>query len=66
LKKYGDCSDYRGMSKNTNDFVNYGFICLGSLVWRGWYTVYHNKTWTSIYVGYGFKSIDGWYFPKEP
>jgi hypothetical protein len=20
----------------------------------------------SIYVGYGFKSTDGWYFPREP
>jgi hypothetical protein len=36
------------------------------LVWRGWYTIYHNKVWMNIYVGYGFKSIDGWYFPKEP
>lgn len=54
------------MSKNPTDQINYGFICLRSLVWKGWHTVYHNKQWINIYVGNGFKATDGWYFPKEP
>jgi hypothetical protein len=54
------------MSKNPNEQINYGFICLRSLVWKGWHTVYHNKQWINIYAGNGFKSTDSWYFPKEP
>ena len=25
-----------------------------------------NKQWINIYIGNGFKSTDGWYFPREP
>lgn len=53
------------MSKN-KDTINYGFICLRSLIWKGWHTVYHNKQWISIYIGSGMKSTDRSYFPKEP
>lgn len=65
LNTYGDCSEYKAMSKN-KDTINYGYICLRSLIWKGWHTVYHNKQWISIYVGYGMKSTDGFYFPKKP
>ena len=43
------------MTKN-KDTVNYGFIILKSLVWKGWTLVYHNKQWCSIYIGHGYKT----------
>jgi len=46
--------------------VNYGFICLKSLIWKGWYTVYHMQQWINIYIGNGIKASDDWYFPKSP
>lgn len=66
IRKYGDCSEYKAMSRNPAQQVNYGFLCLRSLVWQGWHTVYHNKQWINLYVGNGFKSTTGWYFPREP
>jgi len=35
-------------------------------VWKGWTLVYHNKQWSSLYVGQGAKSSSSWYYPKEP
>ena len=64
-KTVGDCSEYRAMAKNKEQ-VNYGFVCLRSLIWKGWSTVYHQKQWISIYIGNGVKASDDWYFPKEP
>lgn len=66
VKKYGDCTEYKAMSKNPEDTVNHGLICIRSMIWRGWHTVYHNKQWITFYVGSGTKSTDGWFFPKEP
>lgn len=54
------------MSKNSKDTVNYGYICIKSLVWKGWTLVYHNKQWSSIYIGQGSKSSTQWYYPREP
>lgn len=65
LKIVGDTSEYRTMSK-AKDTVNYGYICIKSLVWKGWTLVYHNKQWSSIYIGNGNKTCSEWYFPKEP
>jgi hypothetical protein len=48
------------------DKVNYGFIGLKNTIWKGYTTVYHNKQWVSIYVGYGFKTNNKMYFPCEP
>jgi radial spoke head protein 4A len=65
LKVIGDTNEYRAMSKN-KDTVNYGYIALKSLVWKGWTLVYHNKQWSSIYIGQGNKTSSQWYYPKEP
>lgn len=65
LKIVGDTNEYRTMSKG-KDTVNYGYICIKSLVWKGWTLVYHNKQWSSIYVGQGSKTSSEWYFPREP
>lgn len=65
LKIVGDTNEYRTMSK-AKDTVNYGYICLKSLVWKGWTHVYHNKQWCSIYIGQGNKTSSEWYYPKEP
>lgn len=65
LKIAGDTSEYKAMSKG-NETVNYGYICIKSLVWKGWTLVYHNKQWSSIYIGSGNKTASGWYFPREP
>lgn len=65
LKIVGDTGEYRTMSKN-KDTINYGFICIKSLVWKGWTLVYHNKQWSSIYIGQGNKTGSGWYYPREP
>jgi hypothetical protein len=54
------------MSKTVNDLVNFGFICIRSLVWKGWHVVYHNKEWISLYVGLGWKYGECWYYPNEP
>lgn len=64
-KTFGDCSEYRAMAKNKEQ-INYGFVCLRSLIWKGWNTVYHQKQWINIYIGNGVKASDDWYFPKEP
>ena len=64
-KCYGDCSEYRAMAKNKEQ-VNYGFVCLRSMIWKGWHTLYHQKQWINIYIGNGVKASDDWYFPKEP
>lgn len=61
----GDSNEYRAMSKN-KDTVNYGYITIKSLVWKGWTLVYHNKQWSSIYIGSGNKTSSSWYYPKEP
>lgn len=65
IKILGDTNEYRTMGKG-KETVNYGYICLKSLVWKGWTLVYHNKQWASIYVGQGNKISTEWYFPKEP
>lgn len=54
------------MSKNINDSVNYGYIHIKSLVWRGWNMIYHNKQWTTIYIGNASKHTVEWFYPKEP
>ena len=61
----GDCNEYRGMSKN-KETVTYGYICIKSLIWKGWTQVYYNKQWCSIYIGHGHKTTSQWYYPKEP
>jgi hypothetical protein len=61
----GDISEYKAMTKG-KDTINYGYICIKSLVWKGWTLVYHNKQWSSIYIGQGNKTRSGWYYPKEP
>lgn len=53
------------MSKN-KEYVNYGFICIKSLIWKGWNLIYHNKQWSSLYVGNGAKTTNNWFYPKEP
>ena len=53
------------MSK-AKETVNYGYICIKSLVWKGWTQVFHNKQWSSIYIGSGNKTKSEWYYPKEP
>lgn len=65
LKVVGDASEYRAASKN-KDTVNYGYITIKSLVWKGWTLVYHNKQWFSLYVGQGNKTAAQWYYPSEP
>lgn len=65
LKVVGDASEYRALSKN-KETVNYGHICIKSLIWKGWTQVFHNKQWCSIYIGHGQKSTSHWYYPKEP
>ena len=65
LKTVGDTNEYRAMSKN-KDTINYGYIAIKSLVWKGWTLVYHNKQWSSIYIGQGNKTSSQWYYPKEP
>jgi hypothetical protein len=55
IKTSGDTSEYKAMTKN-KDTVNYGYIILKSLVWKGWTLVYHNKQWCSIYIGHGYKT----------
>lgn len=65
LKVIGDTNEYRAMSKN-KDTVNYGYIAIKSLVWKGWTLVYHNKQWSSIYIGQGNKTSSQWYYPREP
>ena len=65
IRRYGDCTEYRAMSKN-NETTNYGFICLRSMVWKGWHTIFHNKQWINVYIGFANKSTDSWFFPKEP
>lgn len=65
LKVVGDTSEYRTMSK-AKETVNYGYVCIKSLVWKGWTMVYHNKQWSSIYIGSGNKTKSEWYYPKEP
>ncbi len=65
LKIIGDANEYKAASKN-KDTVNYGYIAIKSLVWKGWTLVYHNKQWCSIYVGQGNKTSSSWYYPKEP
>ena len=65
LKIVGDTSQYRTMSK-AKDTINYGYICIKSLVWKGWTLVFHNKQWSSIYIGSGNKTKSEWYYPKEP
>lgn len=64
LKSYGDCNDYKAIGKSKEE-INYGFVCLRSLVWKGWHTVYHQKQWINCYIGNGMKTGD-WYFPGEP
>ncbi len=46
--------------------MNYGFVCLKSLIWKGWFTVYHQQQWINIYIGNGIKASDDWYYPKSP
>jgi hypothetical protein len=53
------------MSKNA-DYVNYGFIHIKSLIWRGWHFIFHNKQWSTIYIGDGNKFAEEWFYPKEP
>ena len=65
IKAHGDTCEYRTMSK-AKDTINYGFISIRSLVWKGFCLMYHNKQWTSMYVGNGFKCTDSWYYPQEP
>lgn len=65
LKIVGDTSEYKTMSKG-KETVNYGYVCIKSLVWKGWTLVYHNKQWSSIYIGSGNKTASEWYFPREP
>lgn len=65
VKIVGDTSEYRTMSKG-KETINFGYVCIKSLVWKGWTQVYHNKQWSSIYIGSGNKTPTQWYFPKEP
>ena len=65
IRTLGDTCQYRALSK-AKDQVNYGFISIRSLAWKGWTLIYHNKQWSTLYIGNGFKSIDSWYFPQEP
>jgi hypothetical protein len=65
LSIVGDTTNYRAPGKQA-DKINYGFVSLKSTVWKGHCTIYHNKQWASIYVGYGFKTNDHPYFPCEP
>ena len=65
IKKIGDCSEYRAMTKAV-DYTNFGFIHIKSLIWRGWHLIYHNKQWSTIYVGNGSKHTGQWFYPKEP
>ncbi len=51
------------MTKN-KDYINYGFISIKSFVWKGWTLIYHNKQWSTLYVGYGCKTSSEWYYPK--
>ena len=53
------------MSK-AKEQINYGFISIRSLTWKGWTLIYHNKQWATMYVGNGWKSTDEWYYPQEP
>jgi hypothetical protein len=63
VKVVGDTSEYRTMTK-AKDSVNYGYVCIKSLVWKGWTLVYHNKQWSSIYIGQANKTAPSWYYPK--
>ena len=53
------------MSKG-KDTINYGYIVIKSLIWKGWTFVYQNKQWSSIYIGDGNKTSSTWYYPKQP
>lgn len=61
----GDTSNYSAYQKEPN-FTNYGIIVIKNYFWPGQITVYSNKQWQSLYVGYGFKYSDQLYFPSYP
>lgn len=64
INTYGDSNNYKPLAKEGT--VNYGFIAIKSNIWKGWTLVYHNKKYTSLYVGAGFKSSNLGYFPSSP
>lgn len=61
----GDTSNYRAATK-VADKVNYGVISIKNTVWKGHTTVFHNKQWASIYIGYGAKTSDRLFYPSQP
>ncbi|EGR31624.1 radial spoke head protein, putative [Ichthyophthirius multifiliis] len=65
IRVYGDSTNY-GLFQRQEGYQNYGYIAIKNLYWPGSVTIYHNKKYQNIYVGYGFKQSSETYFPCEP
>ncbi|PHJ19557.1 radial spokehead family protein [Cystoisospora suis] len=59
-KLAGDCATYGA------DAVTYAVTVLKSLRWPGAVTVYQNKKFTSVYIGYGIRAGLNPFFPVAP
>ncbi|PFH38498.1 radial spokehead family protein [Besnoitia besnoiti] len=59
-KLAGDCANYG------TDGVSYAVVVMKSMRWPGAVTVYQNKKFTNVYVGYGIKAWLNPFFPVAP
>ncbi|KAM3137989.1 hypothetical protein pb186bvf_009884 [Paramecium bursaria] len=62
----GDTTDYNPQAKDVKNKQNNGVIVIKSNTWPGLVSVYQNKVFQQMYVGYGFKLSDQHFYPKQP
>lgn len=65
IKLYGDLAGYGSYQKEPAQ-TNYGVLAIKNYYWPGLTTVFHNKQWQSMYIGYGFKYSPQLFYPSYP
>jgi len=63
FKTYGDQINYDTIEAKAKK-VNYGILLARSQIWPGSMTLFSHKSWSQLYVGYGFKAEVKPYFPR--